>query len=170
MVNPKNKTFCLAEDIVARIATVLIEAEKPEGFEDLSIFVSPEIALDRDDLPFVAIDVPLGDEADQTITQQMDSTGRLMVCNTTISLNLRVNLLDNATGREINNGLKAIAPLHRWCMATLLADRELKMMCQGPIIPNGYGRPYGDTHEMAGKGLIQYLKFRHVLDTTAAWK
>jgi len=160
----KNKTFCIAEDYVNKIFDILEAAERPMGFEDLTLLISPEIPLDTDDLPFIAINVYSGDEADQTETKAMDNSGRFMVATSLIALNFRVNITEQS-----NNGIKAIAPLHKWAMRQLMNSRDLKSMCQGPIIPAGWGKPYGDTHEIAGKGAIQMLKFRHVLDLSNAW-
>jgi len=159
-----NKTFCLAEDIVKRVLEVLTEAPKPKGFEDLSIFVSPEIPLETEDLPAICIDVDPGDQADLSEKAALPHNGKFVGVLTVITLNYRVNI----EGQD-NNGIAAISPLYKWSMRHLPKDPELKAMSLRPIQPCGWGQPYGDTHEIAYKGKIQKLLFTHVLNIETAW-
>jgi len=160
----KNRAICIAEDIVKRVFDVLNQADKPSGFEDLRLEVSPEIPLTANDLPVIVIDVQQGDKADQSVTQAISNSGRHITCVSIISLNYRADIQQGN-----NNGIKTIAPLHKWSMRQIMNDKELKAMCLGPVIPAGWGQPYGDSHETAGKGAIQYLEFRHILSLDTAW-
>jgi hypothetical protein len=166
MVNPRNRTQCTAADIAKRIYDVLADTTPaPPGFETLKIFCAPAIPLvPKHDYPFIAVDVYSGDTVDQRVMSQSgDSTGRLMACNSLMTLNIRATL----EAKHDNNGLKALAPLHRWAMRHVMRDRELRAMSFGPINPVGWDA-YDDIHESAVKGLIQKIEFRHILNIETA--
>ena len=165
MVAP-NKHFCLAEDIVKRIHEILLDTPPPDNYEDLTLHVAPEIPLETKDLPFIAIYVREGDAVDQTVHQQLANNMRYVVVQSVIALNFRVDVLNQNDAQ--NNGIKALAPLRKWAMRHLMNDPALKLMSMGPIIPTGWIQ-YGDTHETAAGGAIQYLQFRHTLDLVTAW-
>jgi hypothetical protein len=160
-VNPRNKVFCLATDIAKRLFE-LLEGD-PNRPDDLTIVASPEIPLEKHDLPFLSIDIQKGDAADQTITMNVPSDGSYVTVLSLLTINIRVDMTETN-----NNGIEATAPIHQWAMRLIMNDRALRQMCEGPIMPVGW-QLYGDTHEVATKGLIQGLEFRHKLNLSTAW-
>jgi hypothetical protein len=169
MVIGKNMALCIAEDIVRNIYNLLNEAEKPPGYENLTLLVSPEIPIAaEEDLPAICIDVQSGDRPVPPDDPKKPDTnnGKVILVQSIISLNIRVNLADTD---NVDNGIAAVSPLHRWCMRLIMNDAMTKAMSFRPIKPQGWGQLYGDTHEIPGKGVIQLIEFTHLLNRENAW-
>jgi hypothetical protein len=161
MINPRNRRFCLAEDIAEKIFHILKDA--PNGPDELTILASPEMPLGEGSLPFVSVDVLEGDATDTLSTRDISNDGETITVVSIITLNFRTDMTEGP-----NNGIAAAAKYQRWAMRTLMNDRGLRQMCEGPILPVGWYL-YGDTHEVTAKGLIQKLSFRHKLNISEAW-